>query len=52
MRVEHFRVSNFTSLVDVDLPNLPNLVVFIGKNSTVLSHGAIEADRIMPKRKR
>ena len=34
MRVEHFRVRNFTSLVDVDLPNLPNLVVFIGKNSS------------------
>ena len=34
MRVKHLRVQNFTSLVDVDLRDLPNLVVLIGKNSS------------------
>ena len=34
MRVKHLRVQNFTSLIDVDLRDLPNLVVFIGKNSS------------------
>ncbi len=34
MRIKSLRVRNFTSLVDVDLHNLPNLVVFIGKNSS------------------
>ena len=33
MRIKSLRVRNFTSLVDVDLHDLPNLVVFIGKNS-------------------
>ena len=33
MRVKRFKVRNFTSLVDVDLADLPDLVVFIGKNS-------------------
>ena len=34
MRVKHLSIRNFTSLVDVDLRDLPNLVVFIGKNSS------------------
>ena len=34
MKVKHFRVQNFTSLIDIDLTNLPDLVVFIGKNSS------------------
>ena len=34
MIIKSLRVRNFTSLVDVDLHNLPNLVVFIGKNSS------------------
>lgn len=34
MRVKHFGVRNLTSLIDVDLSDLPNLVVLIGKNSS------------------
>ncbi len=34
MKVKHFKVRNFTSLIDVDLSDLPNLVVLIGKNSS------------------
>ena len=34
MRVKHLKVQNFMSLVDVDLSDLPNLVAFIGKNSS------------------
>ena len=33
MRIKSLRVRNFASLIDIDLPDLPNLVVFIGKNS-------------------
>ena len=33
MRIKSLRVRNFTSLIDIDLHNLPNLVVLIGKNS-------------------
>ena len=34
MRIKNLRIRNFTSLVDVKLSNLPNLVVLIGKNSS------------------
>lgn len=34
MRIKSLKVRNFTSLADIDLPDLPNLVVFIGKNSS------------------
>ena len=34
MRIKHLRIRNFTSLVNVELLDLPNLVVFIGKNSS------------------
>ena len=34
MRIKNLRIRNFTSLVDVELSNLPNLVVLIGKNSS------------------
>ncbi len=34
MRIKSLKVQNFTSLADIDLPDLPNLVVFIGKNSS------------------
>ncbi len=34
MEVKHLRVQNFTSLIDVDLRDLPDFVVFIGKNSS------------------
>ena len=34
MKVDRLIVRNFTSLADVDLIDLPNLVVFIGKNSS------------------
>ena len=34
MRVRHLSVRNFTSLLDIDLTDLPNLVVFIGQNSS------------------
>ena len=34
MKVKHLRVQNFTSLIDVDLRDLPDFVVFIGKNSS------------------
>ena len=34
MRVRNLRVRNFTSLLDIDLSDLPALVVFIGKNSS------------------
>ena len=41
MRVKSLKVQNFTSLADVDLPDLPNLVVFIGKEQ----FGQVELDR-------
>ena len=34
MRVKHLRVRNFTSLLDIELSDLPKLVVFIGQNSS------------------
>ena len=34
MKVKHFKVRNFTSLIDVELSDLPDLVVLIGKNSS------------------
>ena len=34
MRIKSLKVRNFTSLADVDLRDLPNLVVLIGKNSS------------------
>ncbi len=34
MRIKSLKVQHFTSLADIDLPDLPNLVVFIGKNSS------------------
>ena len=34
MRIKHLRIRNFTSLVNVELSNLPNLVVLIGRNSS------------------
>ena len=34
MRIKDLRVRNFTSLIDVNLSNLPDLVVLIGKNSS------------------
>ena len=33
MRIEQIEITNFASLKHVDLPDLPNLVVFVGKNS-------------------
>ena len=34
MRIKYLRVRNFTSLVDVELSAIPDLAVFIGKNSS------------------
>ena len=34
MRIKYLRIRNFTSLVDVELSDLPNLVIFIGQNSS------------------
>lgn len=34
MKIKHISVQNFKSLIDVELPDLPDLVVFIGKNSS------------------
>lgn len=34
MRVKNLRIRNFKSLVDVELSNLPNLVILIGRNSS------------------
>ena len=34
MKITQVKIQNFTSLVDVQLSNLPNLVVLIGKNSS------------------
>ena len=34
MKIKDLKVKNFTSLADINLTNLPDLVVFIGKNSS------------------
>ena len=34
MRVKHLKVRNYTSLLDIELSDLPDLVVFVGKNSS------------------
>ncbi len=34
MKIKHLRIRNFTSLVDVQLLDLPELVILIGKNSS------------------
>ena len=33
MRIKDLKISGFTSLVEIELTNLPNLIVLIGKNS-------------------
>ena len=34
MKIKHLHICNFTSLIDVTIRDLPDLVVFIGKNSS------------------